>query len=441
MEAVLPRAQGTMRARLGAHLGAHLGAAAQIARRWKGRIFFAFADQGLVSAANFLLTILYAWWLPLDDFGRYVVVWTVALFVEAIQVSLIVDSLPAIVSRYGRRNTRIDAAAFWVVAAYSLATSLLLAGAGLIVSGPYPALAGPLFVLAIVNPLQRFYLFLRRLCYIRDRQAVAAAAALAYALASVAGFGVLAFMDAISVDAALALIGVGATAACVTAIAAGVGRRMTLQPVTVVWLASRIWDTGRWLTPAAVVSWIINWGIFPLAAALSGASAAGIIRALQNLLTPILQFNAALHLAILPRIADRVADHGVPYARRFALRATAAFAGTVLIYCAIILATAPFILPLLYGKPEITASASLLWPLALAMLCEASRAASSMSLLAMRRTRIVFVARLISLAVFAAAAFALAPGMGMGFPGILWANALGTAAGAVIVMTAAMRAK
>ena len=205
------------------------------------------------------------------------------------------------------------------------------------------------------------------------------------------------------------------------------------------WLAAHIWNTGRWLTPAAVVSGFINWGIFPLAAALSGAGAAGIVRALQNLLTPIIQFNAALNLAILPRVADQVADHGAPYARRFALRATGAFAGTVLLYCAAILAAAPFILPLLYGKPEITASGALLWPLALAVLCEAARAASSMSLLAMRRTRIVLVARLVALAAFAMAGFTLAPPMG--FIGILWANAAGTAAGAVVVIAAALRAK
>ena len=62
-----------------------------LAHRWKGRIFFAFADQGLYSASNFLLTILYASWLPLDAFGRYVVIWTVSLFIEAIQISLVVD--------------------------------------------------------------------------------------------------------------------------------------------------------------------------------------------------------------------------------------------------------------------------------------------------------------------------------------------------------------
>ena len=70
---------------------------------------------------------------------------------------------------------------------------------------------------------------------------------------------------------------------------------------------------------------------------------------------------------------------------------TAVFTAIVLAYCTLILATAHIILPAIYRKSEIVASSFLLWPLALAIVCEATRIASSMSLLAMRRTRIVFL--------------------------------------------------
>lgn len=418
-------------------LRSRLSEARSLAHRWKGRIFFAFSDQGLFSATNFILTILYAAWLPLDAFGTYVVVWTVALFIEAIQISMIVDPLPAIVSRYGRRQRqRIDVAAFWVVATFSLASSLTLAGSAAILSDSVPSYAGPLFVLALVNPLQRLYLFYRRLCYIRDRQAVAAAAALAYGLASLAGAFALVYFDALSVDTVLSLLGLGSAAAILVVLSAGVGRLTAIRPINVVWLASHLWSSGRWLAPAAMVSWLISWGVFPLTALISGPGTAGIIRALQNLLTPVVQFNSALSLAILPRVADKVADHGAPYARNFAVRATAIFTAIVLAYCTLILAVAPVVLPALYRKPEIAASAFLLWPLALAIVCEATRAASSMSLLATRRTRVVFLARLVSLAAFAAGGLVL--GHFMGFVGILWANAFGNAAGAAVVIAAAL---
>jgi O-antigen/teichoic acid export membrane protein len=406
--------------------------------RWKGRIFFAFADQGLFSASNFVLTILYATWLPIEDFGRYVVIWTVALFIEAIQTSLVIDSLPAIVSRYGRRKRqRIDIAALWVVIAFSIASSLLLAGAAAALSGPFPNYVGPLLVLALANPLQRLYLLFRRLCYIRDRQAVAAAAAFVYGIASFGGVFALAHFHVISVGAVLALSGLGSAAAIVLIMFAGVGRLTTIRPMNVVWLASQIWSSSRWLAPAAVVSWVITWGMFPIIAAVSGSAAAGIVRALQNLLTPVVQFNAALNLAILPRVADKVVDHGEPYARTFAIRATVIFTATVSAYCALILATSHIILPAIYKKPEIAASAYLLWPLALAIVCEGARIASSMSLLVTRRTRVVFMARLVALAAFVGTGIVLA--YFMGYVGIMWANALGTAAGTAIVIGAALK--
>lgn len=419
-------------------LSGQLSSAWSTLHRWKGRIFFAFADQGLFSASNFVLTILYAKWLPIDDFGRYVVVWTVSLFIEAIQGSLIIDALPAIVSRFGRRNRqRIDVAAFWLVIAFSFASSLVLAAAAAALWEISPSYAGPFLVLALVNPLQRLYLFFRRLCYIRDRQSVAAAAALAYCLASLAGVVMLIGLGKVSIGAVLLLSGFGSLAAILIVVAMGIGQTARSRALDVAWLASQIWKSSRWLAPAAVVSWLITWGIFPIVAAISGAATAGVLRALQNLLTPIVQFNSALNIAILPRVADKFADYGDVYARRFTLRGTVIFTAVVSAYCAVILAIAPVILPMIYRKPEITLSAFLLWPLSLAIIFEGARIASSMSLLAMRRTRIVLVARLVALVAFAGSGAILA--YYMNYVGILWANVLGTAVGTAIVIGAALR--
>ena len=422
----------------GAPMPQRLSAALATLRRWKGRLLFAFADQGLSSAANFALTILYAVSLPIEAFGRYVVVWTAALFIEAIQTALVIDALPAINSRYGRRNQRqFDGATVWVMAGFCLGSSALLALAAVILSEAFPSYTVPLLVLALVNPAQRFYLFFRRLCYIRDRQAVAAAAAAAYAIASVCGALALIALQALSVSTAIAVSGLGAIAAITVCLLFGVGRAVRSRPSRALWLTAEIWRASRWLTPAAIMAWLITWGIFPLIAAIAGPAAAGIVRALQNLLTPVVQFNAALNLAFLPRVADNVADRGNGYARRFTRHGTAIFTGSALVYCAAIIAAAPVILPMIYRKPEIAASAALLWPLSLTIVCEAARGASSIALLATRRTRIVFFARIAALAAFAGAGAIL--GLMMNDVGILWANAIGTAVGAAVVMVAAMR--
>jgi O-antigen/teichoic acid export membrane protein len=427
-----------IRARLGsANLRQHVGGAWRLAHRWKRRVLFAFIDQGVYSTTNFLLTILYAAWLPLDDFGRYVVIWTVALFIEAIQTSLIVDSLPAIVSRHTRTNrARLDSPAFWVVAGYSGLTSAALVAAALAVGAWKPPYASPLLALAAVNPLQRLYLLCRRLAYIRDRQDIAASMAALYAAVSLAGAFALAAAQALTLPAIILLWGLGTLAGVLAAMALNVARPRAARWTNVYWLAAEIWHSGRWLSAAAIAAWISNWAIFPLVAATTGAGTAGIIRALQNLLTPVVQFNAALHLAILPRVADKVAEVGAHYGRRFAWRGTAIFSLIAGGYCAFIVAAAPEILPALYRKPEIAAAAHLLWPLALAIVLDAIRQASAISLLANRRTRVVFVARAISLAVFAAgAAFLHAL---IGFEGILWATAAASATGAVIVLASAL---
>jgi O-antigen/teichoic acid export membrane protein len=411
-----------------------------LTHRWKGRIFFAFADQGLYSATNFLLTILYASWLPLDSFGRYVLVWTVSLFVEAVETSLIIDSLPAIVSRYGRRNRhRIDVSAFWIVVIFSVVTSALLAGAALFLVAPLPNYVAPLLVLAAVNPLQRLYLFFRRLCYIRDRQDVAAAAAFAYGLTLLAGASVLMHFEILSVPMVVLLWGFGSLAAILVAVLTGAGRVQRTSMANVAWLGSQLWHSGRWLVAAATAFWISNWGLFPLVAAISGSGAAGVVRALQNLLTPIVQFNAALNLIILPRVADKVADVGDHYGRSFVLRATAVFTIIVLAYCAVILLAAHWILPAIYRKPEISAAAYLLWPLVIATVLESARLASSMALLATRRTRLIFIARFIATISFFAAGIALS--YRMGFEGMLWANAFAAGVGALVVLGAAMAVK
>src|SRR5437868_14495874 len=87
----------------------------------------------------------------------------------------------------------------------------------------------------------------------------------------------------------------------------------------IAWLSRQLWLSGRWLVGAAMGYWATTWGILPLIAATAGLETAGVVRALQNLFTPIVQFNAALNLAILPRVADKVVTAGHRYARSFAI--------------------------------------------------------------------------------------------------------------------------
>jgi O-antigen/teichoic acid export membrane protein len=413
-------------------------AARGIAQRWKGRIFLALTDQGLGSAGNFLLTILCVIWLPLDGFGRYVLVMSVSLLIEVGQASLILDSMPAVVARYGQRNRRrLEIACLWVVLIYSALTSAVVLLSAGVFSLWAPEFALPLLCLAISNPFQRLYVFLRRLCYIRDRQQAAAIASVANCTCLLGGVVGLHYSGLLSVAALLLLWGFANGVAALVICCAGVMYPGRTKTTHVAWLARQLWRSGRWLVGAAVGFWACNWGILPLVAATAGIEAAGIVRALQNLVTPIIQLNAALNLAILPRIADKVVAVGQKYARSFAIYSTAVFTAMVVVYAAVVLGESKTILALLYRKQEIAASSYLLWPLGIAMIAEAAPQGSSIALLAMNRTRVFFFSRALGVAILLGGAAVLGPTKGA--EGILWANAVSHAVGAALLMAAAFR--
>jgi O-antigen/teichoic acid export membrane protein len=417
-----------------------LKAAWTMAHRWKGRIFLAITDQGLASTANFLLTILCVLWLPLDDFGRYVIVWSISLLVETAQASLILDAMPAIVARYGQRNRRrLDVAGFWVVLIYAAGTSALILLAVPAFAYWAPEFTVPLLCLAASNPFQRLYVFLRRLCYIRDRQDTAAAASVAYSASLLGGAFVLFQLGLLSVPTAVLLWGFANGMAAVVIYGMGVARPGKSAPAHVGWLARQLWRSGRWLIGAAIGYWLSTWGILPLIAATSGVETAGVVRALQNLFTPIIQFNVAMNLMILPRVADKVVANGSRYARSFAIYSTGVFTGLVVLYAALVLSEARAVLEFIYRKPEIAAGAHLLWPLAIAMVLETARQGPSVALLALNRTPIFFVSRVVAVTVFIVGAMSL--GRMLGAEGILWANALSHAVGALMFLSVVLNIK
>jgi O-antigen/teichoic acid export membrane protein len=228
-----------------------------------------------------------------------------------------------------------------------------------------------------------------------------------------------------------------ASALAVLAIAMTNGARLRrARAVNVVWLASRLWPSGRWLAASVVGYWFATWGIFPLVAIVAGTDATGALRALQNLFTPMIQLNVALNLVVLPRVADRVAVFGQHQARTFAAYASVAFASVAALYAGIVLEFSEPILRALYRNPQVVAAAHLLWPLAVIMFLESARLGSSIALLALGQTRVFFVARLIGLAVFAGSSAVL--GSWLGFDGILWANALSYAVAGAFVMSQAL---
>src|SRR5215831_6213479 len=68
------------------------------ARRWRTSVSFALLDQGTTGITNFLLMIIAARSLPINEFGHYVNVCALSWLIVPAVTALASDPLPAIVS-------------------------------------------------------------------------------------------------------------------------------------------------------------------------------------------------------------------------------------------------------------------------------------------------------------------------------------------------------
>ncbi|MEK7767969.1 MAG: uracil-DNA glycosylase family protein, partial [bacterium] len=73
------------------------------------------------------------------------------------------------------------------------------------------------------------------------------------------------------------------------------------------------WEYGKWLLGIMVVGWFAGAAYVPLAAAVAGLSAAGTIRAIDNLFQPVSQGMTGLAMLASPWLARRMRERGAPF--------------------------------------------------------------------------------------------------------------------------------
>ena len=306
--------------------------------RWKERICYALLDQACTSASSLVLTVLVARSVPIESFGAYALVWFISMSCDTISNSLVNDPIPAIFSeKQHRYRSLLLTAASWINLSVAAILSLAILGTAILISNWSREIGFQLGLLAVVNPLLRFQQFIRRLCYLEDRQAVAAAASFFSAATLLGGATVLFGEELLSAPAAVLLWGLGASATILTGLASGSWRPGGPRFRMIIALARRLWSAGRWLLGANLASWINNLGMLPLAAIYVGPAAAGILRALQTLFVPLTLGNAAINTMLLPRLAEIAAGRDRNRLRPFVCLTLCVYAFVALTYVSVIL--------------------------------------------------------------------------------------------------------
>jgi O-antigen/teichoic acid export membrane protein len=290
--------------------------------RWLGRGFWAVMDQGLFATSNFVLNMLLARWLTLQDYGAFTIAFTVFLFFGTFHTALLTE--PMLVLGPGRYSGRLSEymdvllyAHLWFAALGSL--MLLLASLGFGLSGSR-VFALALLGLALAGPFILFLWLMRQACYVRLEPHLAASGGVLYLALMLAGLYALYQREWLSPVSALGVMGF-------SSLAAGLWLARRLHIGMPLWVSHRLfreicrdhWGYGRWATATEALTWIPSNVYYLLLPAWGGLEATAVLKALWNLTMPILHANAALAALLVPTLTQARRDGRFGHLVRLAL--------------------------------------------------------------------------------------------------------------------------
>jgi O-antigen/teichoic acid export membrane protein len=282
------------------------------ARWWAGKAFWSVTDQGLFAVSNFALGVLLARWLPADQFGSFAVAHSVFLLLGTLHGGLVTE--PMLVFGSSRHDRRFSGYLDVLVHAHWRLTALgalLLAGvAGACWLLSAPLLAGAFLGAAVATPAMLFGWLARRACAARLQPKLAAMGGAVYLLVVLAGSYALLRAGVLAPGSALVLMGVAGVISGAWILA----RLRSTGPATADLAPSRHevyrehWHYGRWSLASSGLSWVPGNVYYLLLPAFAGLEAAGAVRAVSNLVLPVLHLNAALGILLLPALSSVAAD-------------------------------------------------------------------------------------------------------------------------------------
>lgn len=171
------------------------------------------------------------------------------------------------------------------------------------------------------------------------------------------------------------------------------------------------WSYGRWSFGASILAYIpanLYFFVLPIQ---GGLEATATLRALMNLIMPILQANSALSLVLLPALVHAREEARL---RRVALVGLTGLVGASVGYWLVAATYAEPLLTLLYGDVYAD-EANALWLLGMYPVLAAAMAVLGTTLRALERPKMVFAANACSTAV--ACTIGLSATLGWGVPG------------------------
>ena len=285
---------------------------------------WAVSDQALVSGLNFATNILLARVLGFRQFGVFTLLWLTVLFVNSLQMSLIVSPMMSIGPKQKAEEAPQYYGAVWVQQLVFALFSSFLVAAGIRVSlllkpeWNVSALAVPLGIAAFCFALQDFF---RRYFFVLGRPKYAFINdGISYGLQVLILLWALGRARLVARDA---LIIIAATSfAAVLGGLITIGRLSFPSPSDMRSTTLRHWNVSKWLSAATIMQYATANTFVFAASAYFGAGAAGVLRAAKNImgLTHIWVFG--LENVMPMQAAKALHETGTKGMRRYLLNKT-----------------------------------------------------------------------------------------------------------------------
>jgi O-antigen/teichoic acid export membrane protein len=366
-------------------------------RRWLGRGAWAIADQGLFALSSALLNILLARWLVPSQYGAFAVAYSVFLFIGACHTALFTEPMLVFGSdRYAARLSgymRVLVRGHWMLTGMG---SLLLVFAGVICWLKGAEVSAQISLgLAVAAPFTLLLWLMRRASYVRLQPQLATTASAIYLTLTMTGLFTLNYYQEISVLSVMLSMGLSSAVAglwlkwrlCTQAV---IDEADVERPARRAVLLDH-WNYGRWALATSILMWVPLNFYFIVLSGWVNLEASATLKALTNLVLPLLQANAALSALLVPSLVIR-AGNTIAF-RHLLLSALILFFAGAALYALFIGILGRPLVHLLYGG-KYDGSASLLWLLALLPVLDGMAVVFASALRSLERPNLVFWANL-----------------------------------------------
>ena len=363
-----------------------------------GRSAWAVSDQGFFAVSSVLLNILLARWLAPPEYGAFALAYTMFLLLGAVHTALFTEPMLVFGSdTYAQLwpgYMRVLLRGHWLLTCAGSLLLLIVSAAGWL--GGEILLAQVSLGLAVAAPFSLLLWLMRRAAYARLRPQLATAASALYLLLIMAGLLALNFGRALTILSVMICMGLASAVAGLwlgwrlCGAAALVDSVQAKRPEQRAVLAAH-WNYGRWALATGMLMWVPLNLFFIVLSGWVSLEASATLKALTNVVLPLMQANAALSALLLPLLVMR-AGNSVAF-KQLIRSALLLFGAGGTLYALFLLTLGKPLVHLLYaGKYD--GAGRLLWVLALLPMLDGVIVVLTSALRSLERPKLIFWANL-----------------------------------------------